>query len=94
MKMLRINLHIRNDVSPKLFEALANLPPRPRAEFLRKIAELGLHLTESPAPSPIHTPVPMRGPSGPHEPMAGSDSTQVGFGDDINNLIGSTLSLT
>lgn len=42
MKMLRINLRIRDDVSPRLFETLANLPPRPRAELLRKLAELGL----------------------------------------------------
>lgn len=44
MKTLRINLHIRSDVSPKLFEALASMPPRPRAERLRKLAELGLQI--------------------------------------------------
>ncbi|BAU49840.1 hypothetical protein SVA_3292 [Sulfurifustis variabilis] len=42
MKRLRINLHIRDDVSPRLYEALASLPPRPRAELLRRLAELGL----------------------------------------------------
>ncbi len=94
MKTLRINLHIRSDVSPRLFEALSKLPPRPRAEFLRKIAELGLQLTEGPAPSSSDMLVPMRDPRGPNLPTAGSDSTQEGFGDDITNLIGSTLSLT
>lgn len=42
MKRLRINLHIRADVAPRLYEALADLPPRPRAELLRRLAELGL----------------------------------------------------
>lgn len=32
MKRLRINLHIRDDVSPGLYDALEGLPPRPRAE--------------------------------------------------------------
>jgi len=44
MKVLRINLHIRSDVSPRLYEALSRLPPRPRAELLRRLAELGLHV--------------------------------------------------
>ena len=42
MKRLRINLHIRDDVSPRLYAALAGVPPRPRAELLRRLAELGL----------------------------------------------------
>lgn len=42
MKILRINLHIRSDISPQLYETLAALPPRPRAELLRRLAELGL----------------------------------------------------
>lgn len=49
MKMLRINVRIRDDVSPRLFETLANLPPRPRAELLRKLAELALHPASLPA---------------------------------------------
>ncbi len=44
MTMLRINLHIRSDVSPRLYAALAVMPPRPRAELLRKLAELGLQI--------------------------------------------------
>lgn len=42
MNALRINLSIRPDVSPILYEALSKLPPRPRAELLRKVAEFGL----------------------------------------------------
>lgn len=44
MKVLRINLHVREDISPRLFQALVNIPPRPRAELLRRIAELGLQI--------------------------------------------------
>jgi hypothetical protein len=44
MKRHRINLHIREDVSPALYRALAALAPKPRAERLRVIAELGLQL--------------------------------------------------
>ena len=87
MSVLRINLHIRSDVSPKLFEALSKLPPRPRAEFLRRIAELGLQFTEGRASTSSCISVPSRAPA------AGSDSAQENFGDDITNLIGSTLSL-
>lgn len=46
MKVLRINLHIRQDVSPQLYEALATMPARPRAELLRRLAELGLRLQQ------------------------------------------------
>lgn len=52
MKRLRINLHIRDDVSPRLYETLAGLPPRPRAELLRKLAELGLRPAAPPGPQP------------------------------------------
>lgn len=44
MRTLRINLHIRYDVSPRLHVALASMLPRPRAERLRKLAELGLQI--------------------------------------------------
>lgn len=44
MTVLRINLHIRFDVSQVLHAALAGMPPRPRAERLRKLAELGLQV--------------------------------------------------
>jgi hypothetical protein len=44
MTVLRINLHIRADVSPQLQAALADMPPRPRAERLRRLAELGLQI--------------------------------------------------
>jgi hypothetical protein len=52
MKRLRINLHIRADVSPRLYEALAGVPPRPRAELLRKLAELGLRPVAPTGPQP------------------------------------------
>jgi hypothetical protein len=48
MNALRINLFIRPDVSPKLHDALSKLPPRPRAELLRKIAEIDLQVTVFP----------------------------------------------
>lgn len=47
MSVLRINLHIRSDVSPKLYEALASMPAKPRAELLRKLAERGLQVAAS-----------------------------------------------
>ncbi len=52
MSTLRINLHIRDDVSPYLYQTLIILPPRPRAEFLRRIAEIGLRTEHNPASSP------------------------------------------
>lgn len=52
MKRLRINLHIRDDVSPGLYDALEGLPPRPRAELLRKLAELGLRPVAPTSPQP------------------------------------------
>lgn len=52
MKMLRINLRIRRDVSPRLYAALIDLPPRPRAELLRRLADIGLTPTRVTTPSP------------------------------------------
>jgi len=53
MNTMRINLHIRDDVSPRLFAALASLRGRARAEFLRNLAERGLQPTLPHAPSHV-----------------------------------------
>ena len=42
MKALRVNLSISDVVWPELYEALAGVPPRRRAERLRSLADRGL----------------------------------------------------
>lgn len=92
MSILRINLHIRSDVSPKLFEALANMPPRPRAERLRKLAELGLQIEScqlhSMTVSSCGTPAPVMqvSASALEDPEVVAD----GFGDDLASLLDMT----
>lgn len=89
MTVLRINLHIRVDVSQVLHAALVGMPPRPRAERLRKLAELGLQ-TEN---GQLHllnggscgTSASVRlTPSSAIEPSAIATDE---FGDDLANLL-------
>lgn len=83
MKMLRINLRIRDDVSPRLYEALTGLPPRPRAELLRKLAELGLQ--------PV-TPTTLRHrqneSTAATDPQAVDPSDRDAFGDELVRVVG------
>ncbi len=92
MKTLRINLHIRGDVSPKLFEALASMPPRPRAERLRKLAELGLQIESgqlhSMTVSPCRTPAPVMQASA--SALEDSEAVADRFGDDLASLLDMT----
>jgi hypothetical protein len=84
MKMLRINLRIRDDVSPRLYEALASLPPHPRAELLRKLAERGLQ--------PVELPHSESGRDGvPIDPGTQDDSQlsdRAAFGDELVRVVG------
>jgi hypothetical protein len=89
MSTLRINLHIRSDASPRLFEALAKLPPRPRAELLRKLGDLGLQISEGAIPLPKYS-TPSRAPS-TERPAFDTDSPNENFGDDITSLVGSAF---
>lgn len=47
MKTMRINLHIRKDLNPRLYAALEKLSGKRRAEFIRRLAELYLMLEEN-----------------------------------------------
>lgn len=89
MTILRINLHIRVDVSQVLHAALVGMPPRPRAERLRKLAELGLQIESGQlhslnggscgtSASAMRTSLPALKPSG-----IATDE----FGDDLANLL-------
>lgn len=87
MKTLRINLHIRSDVSPKLYQTLVAIPPRPRAEFLRRVSEMGLQASENSRFSPGN-PVAIA-QTVHNEDAAGVGSARQNFGDDIANVVGS-----
>lgn len=82
MSTLRINLHIRPDVSPKLHQALSQLPARPRAELLRKVAEIGLTATV-PRSSDIYVP------SHPQESTRVSSSLEAegSLGNDVVDFV-------
>jgi len=82
MTTLRINLHIRDDVSPLLYQVLAALPPKPRAEFLRKIADIGLRHMQSPLPSTSASAI---------LPSTASADTADCFGDDLAQLLAGDL---
>jgi hypothetical protein len=84
MKRLRINLHIRDDVSPRLYEALAGLPPRPRAELLRRLAELGL----LPVASPTLRPHPDESVTPSDTPQASDPRGRDAFGDELVRVVG------
>lgn len=87
MNLLRINLHIRSDVSPSLYESLAMLPPRPRAEFLRRIAEAGLQI-ERRGISSRDEPAPMAANSIVSAKTGqASDLCPDAFGDDLLKAI-------
>ncbi len=87
MSILRINLHIRYDVSPKLFEALSKLPPRPRAEYLRKVAEFGLQVTTS----STHVTPAWTGDLKCASAEITADSEKDNFGNDLVGLLGNDL---
>lgn len=86
MTTLRINLHIREDISPRLFQALVNIPPRPRAELLRKIAELGLQIEDGRLDSldSRRSSVPA---SSEQASAVASGHGAPGFGDDLAGLV-------
>ena len=85
MKMLRINVRIRDDVSPRLFETLANLPPRPRAELLRKLAELALQ----PASLPAQQFRSDESSSAVNMPQGREATDRNEFGDELVRVVGS-----
>lgn len=87
MKTLRINLHIRSDVSPKLYEALAHMPPRPRAEYLRKVAEFGLQVTTS----STHVAPTRAGAVTNISKTTAADSVKDSFSNDLVGLLGNEL---
>jgi hypothetical protein len=87
MKTLRINLHIRNDVSPKLYEALAHMPPRPRAEYLRKVAEFGLQVTTA----STHVSSTRTGDLTSISKTTTTDSVKNNFSNDLVGLLGNDL---
>lgn len=87
MRMLRINLHIRDDVSPRLYEALVDLPPRPRAELLRKLAECGLR----PVALPDSRSCPDRVPIHPRSEDDSELSDRAAFGDELVRVVGNML---
>lgn len=87
MRMLRINLHIRDDISPRLYEALVNLPPRPRAELLRKLAECGLRPVAPPDSRSYTDSVPLPPSSEDHSEL----SDRAAFGDELVRVVGSML---
>lgn len=80
MKMLRINLRIRSDVSPRLYAALIDLPPRPRAELLRRLADIGL------TPARVTTPSPTAEESSA-ETVVGHDSERDVFGKELLRVV-------
>lgn len=88
MSILRINLHVRSDVSPHLFQALILLPPRPRAEFLRRIAERGLQIEcgSALAPESSQTRAPSEVPD-KHPKLAPAQVPDT-FGEDLASIIG------
>jgi hypothetical protein len=87
VKVLRINLHIRSDISPKLYEALSRLPPRPRAEFLRKIADCGLQVAASSTHvAPMRTDDSMSA----NQPIT-TNSVPDNFSNDLVGLLGNDL---
>ena len=87
MSVLRINLHIRSDISPKLFEALSKLPPRPRAEYLRKIAECGLQVATS---STHVAPTRTDDSTSANQPIT-ANSVPDNFSNDLVGLLGNDL---
>lgn len=87
MKTLRINLHIRSDVSPRLYQTLAALPPRPRAELLRRVSEIGLHVSESSQVSFRNLGATVQAVS--NEGGTNDGSGKQNFGNDIANVVGS-----
>lgn len=80
MKMLRINLRIRSDVSPRLYAALIDLPPRPRAELLRRLADIGL------TPTRVTTPPPAAEESGAVA-LVDQDSERDVFGKELLRVV-------
>ena len=91
MSTLRINLHIRDDVSPYLYQTLIILPPRPRAEFLRRIAEIGLRTGHNPGSSPeTSKAIVIDSRPAPHDGRV-SDPTSHFLGDDLFSAIRDSL---
>lgn len=84
MKMLRINLRIRADASPRLYAALSDLPPRPRAELLRRLAEIGLHPFSVSAPLSQH----QEPNAGVPVPPGGSAADREVFGAELLRVVG------
>lgn len=91
MSTLRINLHIRSDVVPRLYAALATMPPKPRAEFLRKIAELGLQIAHRPAPSSENSKTMVANPDPHAQTDRAVDSAPDAFGADLVSAIRGSL---
>lgn len=91
--MLRINLLIRRDVAPHLYAVLAPMPPKPRAEFLRKIAELGLRLQQEgrlPPPSiEVQAALGDRGSDALTQKRPHADSEA--FGDQLMSVVGDSF---
>lgn len=91
MKTLRINLHIRDDVAPRLYVALAVMPPRPRAELLRKLAELGLQIESGQLHSLRVDSNHLKAPSAEASAVEVADNATEGFGNDLAGLVGNTF---
>lgn len=86
MNTLRINLHIRDDISPLLYTALIDLPGKPRAEYLRRLAEIGLHYSKHGTGSPKFT---INGENtDASKEIDTSNNTEDHFGYDIVDLLG------
>ncbi len=91
MSTLRINLHIRDDVSPFLYQTLVILPPRPRAELLRRIAEIGLRTEHNPGSSPETSKAIVIDKRPETSISRESDQASDFFGDDLFSAIGASL---
>lgn len=84
MTVLRINLHIRPDVSQTLHAALAVMSPRPRAERLRKLAELGLQVESGRLQERTINSAKVKSAPTAHVSIGGNET----FSSDLANLLG------
>ena len=87
MTTLRINLHIRADASPRLHAALASVSPRPRAERLRGLAELGLQMETGQLHSQRADPNPIGAPNARSSAADMTETTTEGFANDLCDLL-------
>jgi hypothetical protein len=77
---IRLNIKVRDDTRPLLYNAIVGMPGKPRAEFIRSLCEQALRANQS-----------IENPTSDNSKVSDTDSSENSdghFADDLAGLLG------